>query len=49
MCNLLVNKEEKNANMVFSTYPTMLNAIDNMKNSDGRDFFHPGTFFINCD
>lgn len=46
MCNLLVNKEEKNANMVFSTYPTMLNAIDNMKNSDGSRFFSPGHFSL---
>lgn len=44
MCNLLVNKEERNANIVFSTYPTILNAIDTMKNSDGSRFFSPGHF-----
>lgn len=44
MCNLLLNKDEKNANIVFSTYPTILNAIDTMKNSDGSRFFSPGHF-----
>lgn len=44
MCNLLLNKEERNANIVFSTYPTILNAIDTMKNSDGSRFFSPGHF-----
>ena len=46
MCNLLVNKDEKNANIVFSTYPTILNAIDNIKNSDGSRFFSPGHFSL---
>lgn len=44
MCNLLLNKDEKNANIIFSTYPTMLNAIDTMKNSDDSRFFSPGHF-----
>lgn len=44
MCNLLTNKAERNANIVFSTYPTILNAIDTMKNSDGSRFFSPGHF-----
>lgn len=44
MCNLLVNKNERNANIIFSTYPTILNAIDTMKNSDGSRFFSPGHF-----
>lgn len=44
MCNLLLNKDEKNANIVFSTYPTILNAIDTIKNSDGSRFFSPGHF-----
>lgn len=44
MCNLLFNKDERNANIVFSTYPTILNAIDTMKNSDGSRFFSPGHF-----
>lgn len=46
MCNLLVNKDERNANIVFSTYPTILNAIDTMKNSDGSRFFSPGHFSL---
>ena len=44
MCNLLLNKDEKNANIIFSTYPTILNAIDTMKNSDDSRFFSPGHF-----
>lgn len=44
MCNLLQNKDERNANIIFSTYPTILNAIDTMKNSDGSRFFSPGHF-----
>ena len=28
LCNLLSNKDDRNARIVFSTYPTMLNAID---------------------
>lgn len=44
MCNLLLNKDERNANIVFSTYPTILHAIDTMKNSDGSRFFSPGHF-----
>lgn len=44
MCNLLLNRDERNANIVFSTYPTMLNAIDTMKNSDDSRFFSPGHF-----
>lgn len=43
-CNLLVNKEEKTANFVFSTYPTILNAIDTIRNTDGSRFFSPGHF-----
>ena len=44
MCNLLLNKDERNANIIFSTYPTILNAIDTMKNADGSRFFSPGHF-----
>ena len=28
MCNLLLNKDERNAKIIFSTYQTMLHAID---------------------
>lgn len=44
LCNLLSNKEEKNARIVFSTYPTMLNSIDTAKNSDGLRLFTPAHF-----
>ncbi len=43
-CNLLLNKEERGADFVFSTYPTMLRAIDSEKNSDGSRYFSPGHF-----
>lgn len=46
MCNLLLNKDERNANIVFSTYATILNAIDTMKNADGSRFFSPGHFSL---
>ena len=35
LCNLLSNKDERGARIVFSTYPTILNAIDNERNEDG--------------
>ncbi|NDO45363.1 DEAD/DEAH box helicase family protein [Clostridium sp. MD294] len=44
LCNLLSNKEDKNARIVFSTYPTILNAIDTAKNDDGKRFFTPAHF-----
>lgn len=44
LCNLLSNKDDKNARIVFSTYPTMLNAIDNAKNPDGSRLFTPAHF-----
>ena len=31
LCNLCSNKDDRSARIVFSTYPTMLNAIDDMK------------------
>ena len=34
MCNLLLNKDERNAKIIFSTYQTMLHAIDTIKNAD---------------
>lgn len=43
-CNLLTERKERGADFVFSTYPTMLGAIDNEKNSDGSRFFSPGHF-----
>ena len=44
LCNLLINKEDKTARIVFSTYPTMLNAIDSAKNEDGQRLFTPAHF-----
>lgn len=44
LCNLLSNKEDKTARIVFSTYPTMLNAIDSAKNADGQRLFTPAHF-----
>ncbi len=44
LCNLLSNKDDKNARIVFSTYPTMLNAIDRARNAEGNRFFTPAHF-----
>lgn len=44
LCNLCSNKDDRNARIVFSTYPTMLNAIDDTKSVDGRKLFTPAHF-----
>ena len=44
LCNLCTNKDDRNARIVFSTYPTMLNAIDDTKNKDGIRLFTPAHF-----
>jgi type I restriction enzyme R subunit len=44
LCNLLSNREDKNARIVFSTYPTMLNSIDTAKNDVGQRLFSPAHF-----
>jgi type I restriction enzyme R subunit len=44
LCNLLSNKDDKNARIVFSTYPTILNAIDSQKNERGLRLFTPAHF-----
>jgi type I restriction enzyme R subunit len=44
LCNLLNGKEDKSARIVFSTYPTMLNAIDTEKTADGQRLFTPAHF-----
>ncbi|OPY58120.1 MAG: Type-1 restriction enzyme R protein [Pelotomaculum sp. PtaU1.Bin035] len=44
LCNLLSNKDDKNARIVFSTYPTMLNSIDTAKSDDGNRLFTPAHF-----
>ena len=44
LCNLCTNKDDRNARIVFSTYPTMLNAIDSARSEDGRRLFTPAHF-----
>ena len=44
LCNLCTNKDDRNARIVFSTYPTMLNAIDDVKSKDGTRLFTPAHF-----
>lgn len=44
LCNLCTNKDDCNARIVFSTYPTMLNAIDDTKTKDGQRLFTPAHF-----
>lgn len=44
LCNLCSNKDDRNARIVFSTYPTILNAIDTTKMQDGVPLFSPAHF-----
>jgi len=44
LCNLCSNKDDRSARIVFSTYPTMLNAIDDAKTKDGQRMFTPAHF-----
>lgn len=45
LCNLLDKSEDpESARMIFSTYPTMVNAIDSTKSKDGKRLFTPGHF-----
>ena len=44
LCNLCSNKDDRNARIVFSTYPTILNAIDSTKTQDGVPLFSPAHF-----
>lgn len=44
LCNLCSNKDDRSARIVFSTYPTMLNAIDSAKSNDGEILFTPAHF-----
>ncbi len=45
LCNLLDNKDNpEESRMVFSTYPTMMNAIDDTKSKDGKKLFTPRHF-----
>ena len=43
-CNLCKNKDERDARIVFSTYPTILNAIDAVRNDDGVRMYTPAHF-----
>jgi len=44
LCNLCSNKDDRSARIVFSTYPTILNAIDDIKSKDGQRMFTPAHF-----
>ncbi len=44
LCNMLDGKDNPESRMVFSTYPTMMNAIDDVKTKDGRKLFGRGHF-----
>ena len=44
ICNLLDSKDDPNSRMVFSTYPTLMNAIDGTRREDGSKMFSSGHF-----
>lgn len=44
LCNLCRNKDDRSARVVFSTYSTILNAIDKVKSEDGNQLFTPAHF-----
>jgi len=44
ICNLLDGKDDPNSRMIFSTYPTMMNAIDSARSRDGSRLFSSGHF-----
>lgn len=50
-CNLCEDKDDpESCRMIFSTYPTMMNAIDEKKNKLGKRLFTPAHFdLIICD
>lgn len=43
-CNLCRNKDERDARIVFSTYPTILNAVDTVRNEAGVRMYSPAHF-----
>lgn len=43
-CNLCEDKEGKDARIIFSTYPTILNAIDTARNKNGTRLYTPAHF-----
>lgn len=44
LCNLLDSKKDLSSRMIFSTYPTIINAIDDKKRDDGTRLFSAGHF-----
>ena len=44
LCNLCANKDDASARIVFSTYPTIMNAINREKSKDGGMLFSPAHF-----
>lgn len=44
LCNLLKNRSDYNARIVFSTYPTILNAIDSICKNNGQRAYTPAHF-----
>lgn len=44
LCNLLDSKDNPESRMIFSTYPTMMNAIDDVKNKRDQKLFTSGHF-----
>lgn len=45
LCNLLDNRDNpEESRMIFSTYPTMMNSIDETKSKNGSRLFTPGHF-----
>lgn len=44
LCNLLDSKDNPESRMVFSTYPTMMNAIDEKTNKNDEKIFTSGHF-----
>lgn len=44
LCNLCQNKADSNARIVFSTYPTILNAIEGLKEDGRQPLFTPAHF-----
>ena len=45
LCNLLDNRDNpEESRMIFSTYPTMMNSIDETKTKSGKKLFTPGHF-----
>lgn len=44
LCNLSNNKDDPESRIIFSTYPTMMNAVDETKRKNGKKLFTIGHF-----